>query len=34
MTFKFALPPVEVVQAFEAIAAPIFDSISKLSGSK
>jgi restriction endonuclease S subunit len=31
VTFKFALPPEEVIQAFEEIVAPIFDSISELS---
>ncbi len=31
MTFKLAIPPVEVIQGFEEIVAPIFDSISELS---
>jgi type I restriction enzyme S subunit len=31
VTFKFALPPEEVIQAFEEIVAPIFDAISELS---
>ena len=31
MTFKFALPPEEVIEAFEVIVAPLFDAISDLS---
>ena len=31
MTFRFALPPEEVIEAFESIVAPIFKSISELS---